>query len=277
MPAQVAVLMAAYDADRTLRQAAESVVAGTADCRLYIIDDHSPTPVADLLGPMDRVEIIRLERNMGLAAALNVGIARILPLGYKYIARMDADDVAYPERLARQIAFLEQNPQVGIVGSAARFIDETTGETIMWYRPPLTHEDIRRRLYFNNCFVHPTWVIRADVLVRVGAYSEKYPAAEDYEFIRRISAQVELANIPDYLLDYRISSTGISVSKRRRQLLDRLRIQVLFFEPLEWRSWAGAATTLLLFVLPLKWVNAFKVEWRGAPPPVPAAKSDAPV
>lgn len=270
MPAEIAVLMAAYNADQTLRQAVESVLAGTANCRLFLVDDCSRVPVAELLGPMDRLEIIRLEKNMGLATALNRGLEHILARGYKYIARMDADDVCYPDRLAKQVAFLEQNPQIGLVGSSARFIDDKTGATIMFYRPPLDHDGIRKRLFFNNCFVHPTWLMRADVIRRVGPYSLAYPAAEDYEFMRRVCPQIQLANLPDYLLDYRITSTGISVSKRRRQLLDRLRIQLAFFEPLEWRAWAGALITIALFVMPMKWVTALKVEWRGAPPPVPS-------
>jgi glycosyltransferase involved in cell wall biosynthesis len=267
MPADVAVLMASYNADRTLRQAVESVLASTAACRLFVIDDHSRTPVAELLHGLD-VEIIRLERNMGLPSALNAGLARILSQGYKYVARMDADDIAYPERLATQVAFLEANPSVGLVGSAARFIDEKTGETVLWYRPPLTYRDIRRRLFFNNCFVHPTWLVRADVLRAIGPYSLDYPAAEDYQFIRRVSARFEVANVPDYLLDYRISAAGISVTKRRRQLYDRLRIQLTFFEAREWRAWAGAAQTLAMFAMRMSWVQALKVEWRNAPPSV---------
>lgn len=273
MPAEIAVLMAAYNADQTVRQAVESVLADTAACRVFLIDDCSRVPVSKVIGPMDRVEVIRLEHNQGLAAALNIGLKHILALNYKYIARMDADDVSYPDRFSKQVAFLEQNPHIGVVGSAARFIDDRTGATIMYYRPPLGHADIRKRLFFNNCFVHPTWLMRADVAARVGPYSLQFRAAEDYEFMRRISPQVELANVPDYLLDYRISTTGISVSKRRRQLLDRLRIQFVYFEPLEWRAWAGALFTILLFVVPMRWVNAAKVEWRGAPPPVPSPQA----
>ena len=138
----------------------------------------------------------------------------------------------------------------------------------MFYRPPLDHAGIRKRLYFNNCFVHPTWLMRADVVRRFGSYSLNYPAAEDYELMRRISPHVTLANLPDYLLDYRITGTGISVSKRRRQLFDRLRIQLAFFEVGEWRAWAGVLVTIALFVVPMKWLTALKVEWRGAPPPV---------
>lgn len=270
MSGEIAVLMAAYNADGTVRLAVESVLAGTANCRLFLVDDCSRVPVEQLLGPMDRLEVIRLERNMGLASALNRGLEHILARNYKYIARMDADDVCYPERLAKQVAFLEANPHIGVVGSAARFMDDKTGGTIMFYRPPLDHEGIRRRLFFNNCFVHPTWLMRAEVVRKFGPYSVRYPAAEDYEFMRRICPHVELANLPDYLLDYRITGTGISVSKRRRQLFDRLRIQLSLFEPVEWRAWAGVLVTVALFIVPMKWVSAIKVEWRGAPPPVPS-------
>lgn len=276
MTAPIAVLMAAYNAKATLRQALDSVLASTVPCDVFLVDDGSRVPVAQVIAPNARVEIIRLEKNQGLAAALNAGLARILALGYPYVARMDADDVCYPDRLAKQIAFLEQNPQIGMVGGGVRFIDDKTGEMLMYWRAPLAHADIRKRLFFNNAFSHPSLLVRADVLARVGPYSCDYPAAEDYEFMRRITRQVMTANVPDYLLDYRISATGVSISKRRRQLLDRLRIQLSYFEPREWRAWAGALATLAMFVVPMTWINAMKVEWRSAPPPAPPLAAGGP-
>lgn len=266
MSTQIAVLMPAYNADRTIREAVDSILASTAPCDLVIIDDCSRVPVADVLGPREHVEIVRLDRNRGLAAALNVGLAHILERGYQYIARMDADDFSYPDRLAKQLAFLQANPQVGAVGTSVRFVNEETG-AVRYHEAPRDHEAVRRRLFFNNAFVHSTWMLRAEVAKAHGFYSTEYPAAEDYEYLRRICPHVKLANLPDYLLDYRIVTTGISVTKRRRQLLDRLRIQLAYFEWLEWRAWAGAATTLLLFAVPLKWLELLKLEWLGAVPP----------
>jgi glycosyltransferase involved in cell wall biosynthesis len=268
MSTQIAVLMPAYNAERTIREAVDSVLASTAPCDLIIIDDCSRVPVADVLGPREHVEIVRLDRNGGLAAALNIGLAHILERDYKYIARMDADDFSYPDRLAQQFSFLEAHPDIGAVGTAVRFVNEETG-SIRYQQSPLDHEAVRQRLFFNNAFVHSTWMLRAEVPRVYGFYSYDYPAAEDYEFLRRICRHVRLANLPDYLLDYRIVTTGISVSKRRRQLLDRLRIQIAYFEWLEWRAWAGAATTLLLFAVPLKWLELMKLEWLGAVPPPP--------
>jgi glycosyltransferase involved in cell wall biosynthesis len=263
MSAQVAVLMAAYNADKTIRAAVDSVLASTMPCDLYIVDDCSRVPVSELLGSPAGITHIRLARNHGLAAALNIGLQHILPRGYKYIARMDADDFSYPHRLAIQVAFLDEHPDVGLVGSGARFIDDKTGEMVMHYVPPLAPEDIRKALFYNNCLVHPSWVIRADVLSRTGPYSLDYPAAEDYEFLRRISRRITMANVADFLLDYRISTGGISVTRRRRQLLDRLKIQFKYIDPLEWRSWAGMARTLMLFAIPRRLLTAIKAERYG--------------
>jgi glycosyltransferase involved in cell wall biosynthesis len=263
MSAQVAVLMAAYNAEKTIREAVDSIRASTVPCDLFLVDDCSRVPVEQLLGSPPGVTFIRLARNCGLAPALNVGLQHILPLNYKYIARMDADDVSYPHRLATQIAFLERHPEVSMVGSGACFIDDKTGGLVMHYVPPLVHEAIRKALFFNNCFVHPTWLFRGEVLARLGPYSLDFPAAEDYEFLRRNLPQLVVANVPDFLLDYRISTGGISVSKRRRQLFDRLKIQIKYLDPLEWRCWAGMAKTLLLFVVPRKFVTVVKAEWRS--------------
>jgi glycosyltransferase involved in cell wall biosynthesis len=267
MSAEVAVLMAAYNAETTLCAAVDSILANTVPCDLFVVDDCSRIPVEEVLGSRPGVTVIRLPRNAGLAAALNVGLRHILPLKYKYVARMDADDVSSPQRFATQIAFLERHPEVAMVGSGARFIDDKTGGLIMYYVPPLDPEAIRKALYFNNCFVHPTWLFRGEVLERLGPYSLDYPAAEDYEFLRRISSRAVVANVPDFLLDYRISTGGISVSKRRRQLLDRLEIQLKYLDPLEWRCWAGMAKTLMLFVVPRKVVTTLKAEWRSWQPP----------
>ncbi len=265
MPAKVAVLMAAYNADATVREAVDSILASTMPVDLFVVDDCSRVPVQELLGSPPGVTFIRLPRNGGLAAALNAGLKHILPLGYKYIARMDADDISYPHRFAAQVAFMERHPEVGMVGSGARFIDDKTGAPVMHYAPPLDPEQIRNAMYFNNCFVHPTWLLRSEVMARLGPYSLDYPAAEDYELVRRIASQVVLANVGDFLLDYRISSGGISVSKRRRQLLDRLRIQFRYLDATEWRCWAGMVKTLLLFVIPRKVVSVLKAEWRSWP------------
>ncbi len=258
MSAEIAVLMPAYNADKTIRSAVDGILASTVPCDFYIVDDCSRIPVAERLGEMQGVEIIRLQQNHGLAAALNVGLQRILPLGYEYVARMDADDISYPDRLAKQLDFLKKNPSVAMVGSWCRYFDERTGMPLHILTKPVDSMAVRKTLFFNNAICHPTAMIRADVLRQVGPYSLDYPVAEDYELVRRIATRFDIANLPEVLLDYRVSSQGQSLARRRRQLYDRLRIQLKYFEASEWRAWAGVAQTLGLFAFPAKFLSMVK-------------------
>jgi hypothetical protein len=107
-------------------------------------------------------------------------------------------------------------------------------------------------------------MVRTQALRASGLYSSAYPAAEDYELLRRMSARFKFANLPEFLLDYTISMSGVSMSKRRRQLTDRLRIQAKYFDPWRWNAWVGMLRTVALFALPRKLVAAYRTEqeWR---------------
>lgn len=260
MSSKLAVLVAAYNAEHTVRQAVESVLSGTQPCDVLVVDDASRIPVSDLLDADARVQIVRQKRNRGPAVARNVGLSKILAQDYDYVAIMDADDLSAPERLAKQVAFLDSHPRIGAVGTGARYFDEDTGTTVLFSQWPETAGEIRNKMFFNIGLFHPTAMIRADVLKAVGLYSEKYPAAEDYDLMRRIARKYDLANLPEYLLSYRVSSQGQSLRRRRRQLLDRLRIQLRYFAPLNWRAFAGVAQTLASLIIPMKLLNAVKLK-----------------
>lgn len=260
MPNATAVLVAAYNAEKTIRQAVESVLSGSLTCDVYVVDDCSTTPVADLLTGYDNVEVIRLKRNRGPAVARNGGLSKILAKDYDYIAIMDADDISMPNRLAKQVCFLDKHPRVGAVGSWTRHFDEHSGEATLYRQRPADAAAIRNMMFFNTGISHASAMFRVDALRTVGIYSENYPAAEDYELLRRIGAKYDLANVPEYLLAYRISSQGQSLGRRRQQLFDRLRIQLRYFAPLNWRAWAGVAQTVVSLVTPVSLVHALKLK-----------------
>lgn len=249
----VAVLMAAYNAEKTLPDSVASVLRSTHPFRLYIVDDCSRIPVADVLGDYDRdrIEIIRLERNAGPAGARNAGLRRILENGHALVAIMDADDICYPERLAKQAAYLAAHPNVAVIGSWEHIIDERS-EFVSDAAMPCDPAEIRDLMYVKMCVSHPTLTIRSDVFRNLGLYSEAYRAGEDYELVRRILTHHDVANLPEYLLDYRISPGGMSLRSRKRQLVDRLRVQFAYFSPLKWRAWVGVARTLALLIIPAK-------------------------
>ncbi len=264
MAAEIAVLMAAYNAEGTLRQAVDSVLASRVPCDLFIVDDASRRPAADVLGAAHpAIEIIRLARNAGPAGARNTGLKTILARGYRYVAILDADDIAYPDRFARQKAYLDAHPRVAAVGTAQRYIDDVSGAVLRRTEPPCEPRAVRDAMFFNMALGHTSVMLRAAALAELGLYSDRYPVAEDYELMRRLGRRFDLANLPECLTDYRISRTGVSLRRRRRQLFDRLCVQLEYFAPLNWRAWAGAGSTLLMLVLPQSLVAMLK-EMRGA-------------
>lgn len=245
--------MAAYNAEKTIQQAVDSLLKGTHPCKIYIVDDCSRVPVAQVIAPHDpeRIEIIRLEKNGGPGNARNAGLARILENNHEFVAIMDADDLSYPERIAKQVAYLAANPGIAVVGGWERVIDENDA-FISYVALPCDPQTIRNNLFVKMFVSHPTWMVRADVLRELGGYSLSYYAAEDYELLRRICVHHAVANIPEYLIDYRISSGGMTAQNRKRQLFDRLRIQVKYFELFNHHAWVGVVRTLLLLLVPIK-------------------------
>ena len=261
MSRRLAVLMTAYNAEKTIGKAIESLKRDTEPFDLLIVDDCSRLPVAEVIGAGDPgIEIIRPPRNLGVAGAKNFGLRHLLAGNYAFVAMMDADDICIPGRLAKQAAFLSQNPDVALVGTWARYIDENTRQVVYHFRPPCNAAEIRDALFLNNCIVHPTWMVRTDALRSSGLYSSEYPAAEDYELLRRMSEHFRFANLPEFLLDYTISMSGVSMRRRRRQLFDRLRIQAKYFDPWRPNEWVGMLRTVALFALPRKLVAVYRNE-----------------
>jgi hypothetical protein len=148
---------------------------------------------------------------------------------------------------------------VGGVSVWARFFRENDGTTSFYFKPPCAPREVREQLFLNSPLLHPGWMIRASVYKDMGGYNESYPVAQDYEFLARASRSgVKFANIPKVLLDYQISTGGVSVKRRRRQLSARLSIQLSIFSPLSYRSWYGVFKTVVLFAAPMGMIEYVK-------------------
>ena len=261
-PVTLAVLITCCnDAPDILVKAVNSVLQSAVPLHLYVVDDGSKVPVSSLLAAHPNLFIHRFSKNVGLPVSPNYGLEWILSNpDYKWIARLDADDISMPERFARQIAFLEENPEIALVGSWAEVIEEKTEKIVFHFNPPTAPAAIARALQGNSCILHPSWMVRAEVFRREKGYNKAYTVALDYEFLARLSHKgYKLAQLPEYLIKYRISPNGISVSKRRRQLNARLRIQLTYFRPFSLWAWLGVAKTLLLYGVPMgliQWVKS---------------------
>ena len=258
---RVAVVMPAYNAEQTVNRAVQSLAKSTFPCDVFIVDDGSRIPVAQVLaGASPRVRVLRLPENGGIAHARNVGLQAVLAEGYEFVACLDADDICYPERIAKQVAFLDGHPQVAVVGTWGRHIEEQSGTPILIHRTPADAQAAKNAMRSNMSVINTSAMIRTDALRAVGLYSERYPAAEDYELLRRIAARYAIANIPEVLVDICISPRGMSLGHRHRQLFDRLKIQWKYFEPMQPGAWLGLARTLLLFLVPVSLHSRFKAK-----------------
>jgi glycosyltransferase involved in cell wall biosynthesis len=201
------------------------------------------------------VRALRNAQNLGTVATRNRGLSAIDPQA-AYVAVMDADDVALPERLERQVAFLEAHPEHAAVGSQIVVIDEQ-GRPLGERRYPVDADEVVRVIGRYNPIAHPAATIRRSVLDAVGGYDPRYPRCQDYDLWLRIADRWPLANLDEPLLRYRISS-GQAKQKHLRQSL-RLTIEIQ-------RKWLlhprfRSATNLAYFaaehallLLPERWV-----------------------
>lgn len=210
--------MAVHNGERFLAETLESVLGQSAtDFEFVIVDDASDdgTPALLAAAAADaRVRLVRNERNLGLTASLNVGLRQA---SGKYIARIDADDVCLSDRLERQHAFMESNPDHVAVACGYHVIDEV-GRTVRTNRGGLDDWQIRWLGGFNPPAPHPTYFFRRmhdDGTSNL--YDEAYRTAQDFELWSRLSLQGRTEVLPEVLVKYRRHPNVITVRKRREQ------------------------------------------------------------
>jgi len=196
----------------------ESILTQTLqNFELIIINDGSTdTTGAILRGFTDaRLRVLHNAQNTGLAYSLNRGLNTAQG---KYLARIDAGDLAVPERLEKQVRFLEQHPEVGILGSGYTWINDAGQEYGSKRNPPRDLE-IRWASLFKNPFFHPTVMLRRDVLSEHQlSYDPTFLAAQDYELWTRLLQHTHGANLDDLLLAYRQNQESITSAHRHLQL-----------------------------------------------------------
>jgi glycosyltransferase involved in cell wall biosynthesis len=167
---------------------------------LIVIDDGSSDPGSIIVEGFhdERIRLIRESFSAGLAARLNQAVA--LSRG-EFIARMDADDISFPQRLCRQVARLREDPQLDLVGCGA-VVFTSGGELIGEMPIGLDHRDIVARPFVGFPFPHPTWCGRADWF-RNNLYDSKLRYAEDQDLLLRSFRHSKLAGLDTILLGYR--------------------------------------------------------------------------
>jgi glycosyltransferase involved in cell wall biosynthesis len=206
----VSVVMPAFNAATFLDEAVQSILDQTfRDFEFIIVDDGSTDDTARILQKYtyadDRVKVYRQE-NQGMIAALNRGCR--MAQG-QFIARMDADDISLPHRLERQLEFLKGHPEIGIVGTRASKIDEE-GSIIGEWHLPSNPKVLKWTLFFRVCVIHPTVLMRREILAKSNFYRSEAIYADDWDLWLRASAIAEFGNTPEILFKYRVWSKSTS-------------------------------------------------------------------
>lgn len=158
-----------------------------------------------------RVRIVKTPIHLlNFSLSLGLHLARA-----PYVARMDADDVSHPDRLVRQLDFMERHPSVAVLGSAYELIDEA-GNVHGVVSPPESDGDIRRSLHYRNPICHPSVMLRKQAILHAGGYLGGQNA-EDYDLWLRIALDPtwKFANMPDVLLSYNSAPGGAARRSRR--------------------------------------------------------------
>ena len=223
---KVTVLMSVYNGEKYLKEAIDSIFAQTfTDYEFLIINDGSTDRTQEILESYkdNRVRLFQ-QNNMGLTRSLNRGVQ--LSRG-EYVARMDADDIALPERLENQVAFLEKHPEVGVVGSFHSEVNASLRKSIV-KKFPAEDMAIKKTLIKENPFSHPTVMMRRKIFDRANLYNEdeKYKYVEDYELWFTFLKVCKFANIPKALVIKRFIPTGASIANDDVQLRNAFYLRV---------------------------------------------------
>lgn len=249
---RLTVLMSVYNAEIFLREAIDSVLSQTfTDFEFLIYEDCSTDGSLEIIKSYSdsRIRLIKNENNKGLTWNLHDGMNSAKG---EFVARMDADDICMPERFQKQVAFLDSNKDISIVGSAVVFFDDNGME--ISGNQPLDHDAIKVELLLSFTMMHPSVMMRiADFRMHNLNYNPHFRYSQDFDLWTRAIRKLKFANHPDVLLKMREHSFKISTALKPQQKVfsDEIRQSQLAtlgieYIPAEWAVFHNAASGKVL-------------------------------
>lgn len=219
----VSVIMTNYNTrEEYLRCAIESILNQTYRNLEFIIvddgsDDRSPDIIREYQDKDGRIKLFLNGENRGITTSLNTALNKATG---EFIARMDADDESLPQRIEKQVLFMNENPDVIVCGTYIHFIGDTANDKRDRKIDIADRDEFRVRLLFGNQMniCHPSAMFRKSLLDKFSiTYFEQYPVAQDYRMWVECSKYARCANVPEILFNYRINSGAVSVTKVQLQ------------------------------------------------------------
>ncbi len=223
---RVSVLMTVYNADAYVRASVDSLIEQTfPDWELIAVDDGSKDASLAVLKEYadHRIRVFPLGKNIGRTQALRFAFDQARG---EYIAVLDADDISTPNRVARQVAYLDLHSDVALVSSWAQHIDEQ-GHVFDVFEPPVDQEELQSCLGWTNPIVHSAAMYRRQLAAKVGGYPAEIVWAQDFGLILALAKIGKIAMIGDYLCQLRVLAASMTRSKQNQILVAR-EAQLLF-------------------------------------------------
>lgn len=255
----ISVVMPAHNAQKYIKEAIESILSQTfKNFELIIVNDCSKDKTLEIIRNFSksdyRIEIVSNTKRLGIANSLNKGIGCSMS---NIIARMDADDVALPDRLESQYKLLGVSKNVVAVGSDIMLID-SKGEEIGERRYPNSSKELKNCLFRYSPFAHPVVVFRKKFFEEVGGYDPKYSPTEDLDLWFRLGRKYEFASVPRILLKYRLDekSSSHKALKDVEILVFKIRLKAITkygFQPSLYDIFYNFAQFITLWITPSKY------------------------
>ena len=217
--------MPVFNGELAIRAAIESVLTQTFSAlELIVVNDGSTDATAQILDEAaasdPRVRIVTHSENLGLVASLNNGIDHA---STDLVARLDADDLAYPTRLARQVAAFEADPDLVLCATGYERVNPN-GDVIAQARPPLTHAALAGALLSGNCICHSSVMFQRSAVLAVGGYRSEWFPVEDYDLWLRLIGVGRYVGVTEILVRYLVNPDGVSSLDARQSALARDRM-----------------------------------------------------
>lgn len=260
---KIAVLIPVYNDTECLHKTLESLKIEDPIFDVFLVDDGSDDAftIPSSKFPFT-IHLFRYSNNKGIEYALNYGLKQILSRGFQYVSRMDARDICLEPRLAKQLDYMDKNPEVGVLGTWINCVD--TNENLLWIEKyPIDDDKIRALHYFRNSFCHPTVLIRTQAILECGMYDESFKSCEDFEFWTRIGRCWKLANLPIISLNVQINDEGISLANRKVLQRNQLRVLARNFNWIHWRAYIGILARAVVYLMPYKIAYFLKKQIRA--------------
>lgn len=267
----VSIIIPAYNAESFISQSLDSIINQTyKNWKLLIVDDYSSDNTPKIIKNYqklypNKIKAILLKKNIGDCSASNIAFAKTKG---EFIARMDADDIALPERLEKQVEFLTQNPKVIVLGSQATVINKD-GKEVGKKIFPLTHKQIYKTYGRCNPMVHPSCMFRKSLLPsQKKLYNIGYEPNDDYHTFFELLNYGEFANLPLYLIKYRVHGNNISLKNPKRNIFNAFRIRIkailfMHYKPTPFAILANLAYFFGSLLLPERLIVPTYLLYRG--------------